>query len=323
MAADKDVLNEMLALVAIIEEGSFSAASKQLGLTKSAVSKIIARLEARLRCRLLSRTTRRVQATELGASYYEGAKRILEAVETLELDIENRGHELRGLLRISAPVMLGQAVVLPIVLAFQQAHPELRVEVELSDRLIDLVEERIDVAVRMTDTPPQSFVARRLGDDERVFCASPAYLASRGVPEGPADLARHDGIHLIGDHLPVPWRLRPDADAVQLASYRLQSRIRLNTIEGIRMAALAGLGIADLPRYLVQADLDSERLVMLLQDYQPSPRSIWAIYPPSRFVPKKVTGFVAALSSGFDAAAITKQVGPTPKRRPKRPRSTS
>jgi DNA-binding transcriptional LysR family regulator len=218
---------------------------------------------------------------------------------------------------------LGQAVVLPIVLAFQQAHPELRVEAELSDRVFDLVEERIDVAVRMTDAPPPSMVARRVGDDERVFCASPAYLASRGTPESPADLARHEGIHLMGDHLPIPWRLRPKPNADPPAAYRLQSRIRLNSTEGIRMAALAGLGIADLPRYLVRADLASGRLVALLQAYQPGPRSIWAIYHPSRFVPKKVAAFVAALSFGFEASAMTKEGAAPSKPPPTRPRPAS
>lgn len=299
---DKDALNEMQALVAVVEEQSFSAASERLSLSKSAVSKIISRLEARLRCRLLSRTTRRVQPTELGTSYFEGAKRILEQLESLEQDLENRDDRPRGLLRLSAPSILGQAIILPIVLAFQRVYPELRVELSLADRVVDLIEERIDLAVRMTHTPPPSLVAKRIGSDKRIFCASPEYLELRGLPSAPADLARHDGIHLSLDRQPVPFKLHSEKKEAQVSEYILSSRIRSSNIEAIRQAALAGFGIADLPQFLIQADLDAGRLVALLEDFQPQPRTIWAIYPPSRFIPKKVTECVAALQRGFNSS---------------------
>jgi LysR family transcriptional activator of dmlA len=239
------------------------------------------------------------EPTELGTTYYEGSKRILEQLENLELDIENRDDQPRGLLRISAPVMLGQALVLPIVIAFQRVHPELRIELNLSDRLVDLVEDQFDIAIRMTDAPPPSFVAKLIGKDDRVICASPAYLQSRGIPSIPSDLSQHDGIHLSLDRLPFPFKLCPDKNTSQASDYILSSRIRLNTTEGIRQAALAGLGIADLPQYLVETDLKCGHLVAILTGFQPRPRRIWTIYPPSRFLPKKVTEFVLALQAGF------------------------
>jgi LysR family transcriptional activator of dmlA len=292
-------LRGMIAFVALVDAGSFSAAADRLKLTPSGVSKLIARLEEYLGVRLVQRTTRKMQLTEVGQSYLTSARRILEEIATMEQEIQSADPRPKGTLRVTAPSVLGHARVLPVVLAFQRENPELMVHLDLSDRVVDLVGEGIDVAIRMTSAPPPSFIARKLDDDLRVLCASPDYLERRGTPRTPDDLASHDCLLFTADQPGGTWRFRCAPKNEALTTQEVSGRLTVGNTLSLREAALAGFGIADLPRYLVDADLRTGRLVSVLPRFVINERSIFAVYAPSRFIPPKVRMFVDALQKAF------------------------
>ncbi|AUX45178.1 LysR family transcriptional regulator [Sorangium cellulosum] len=304
MRNDRESFAGMTAFITSVEEGSFSAAAEKLRLTPSGVSKLVSRLEERLKVRLLQRTTRRMQLTQVGRAYYERARRIFEELDALEREVESHDDAPRGTLRLTAPTVLGHVRVLPLVLSFQDTYPEVNVELLLNDRVVDLVEEGIDVAVRMTASPPLSFVARKLGDDARVLCASPAYLSRRGRPSHPRDLADHDCIvFLAGGAVDDTWRLKPDPRSGEVEGVRVRGRFQANNTLSLREAALAGLGIVNLPDYLVGDDLRSGRLVAVLEGLVPVERAVYAVYPQAPFVPARVRELVRHLAEGFSRSA--------------------
>jgi DNA-binding transcriptional LysR family regulator len=302
MALERDTLTAMAAFVAAVNAGSFSGAATKLGMTPSGVSKLVARLEERLNGRLFNRSTRRMKLTDLGALYFERARRILEDLDALETVMEERDDVPRGVLRVTAPVVLGHVRVLPVAVAFRKAFPEVRVDLLLVDRVVDLIEERIDLAIRMTATPPQASVAKKLGDDVRCLCASPDYFTRRGRPALPRDLTDHDCLAFyLGastDGPTVPWILRSESG--KPLAFRTQGPMQINNTLSLRDAALAGLGIADLPRYLVGADLDAGRLQTVLDEFIVVERAVYAVYAPGRPTPAKVREFVKVLADHFD-----------------------
>jgi DNA-binding transcriptional LysR family regulator len=300
LAAVPDVVRGMMALVAIAETRSFAGAARDLGLTASAVSKLVTRMEARLKARLLQRTTRRLRLTELGLLYCERARRVLEELDTSERELQHLDPEPKGSIRVTAPVVLGRARVLPVVLAFQQRYPLVRMHFDATDRVVDLIAEGVDVAVRTTAEPPPAMVARKLDDDVRVLCASPAYLARMGVPRGLVDLARHECLPCLVGGEPAPWRFRSGAGVRQVS---VKGRLLLSDSHSIRDAALAGLGIGDLPRYFVARELEEGKLVQVLASLPRVARGIYVLYAPSPFTPSKVRLFVEALRAGFKSAA--------------------
>jgi DNA-binding transcriptional LysR family regulator len=299
MRNDRDSFAGMAAFIASIEEGSFSAAAAKLGLTPSAVSKLVSRLEDRLRARLIQRTTRRMQLTQVGRAYFERALRIRDEFDALEREIESHDDRPRGALRVTAPTVLGHVRVLPLILSFQAAFPEVKVELLLSDRTLDLVEESIDVAVRMTASLPLSFVAKKLDDDVRSLCASPEYLSRRGYPSCPRDLADHDCVVFVSRGAEATWRLKADARSDRVEVVHVRGRFQSNNTHSLYEAALSGLGIASLPRYLVDDDLKSGRLVAVLEGLLPTERCIYALYAPAPFIPAKVRELVRHLVEGF------------------------
>ncbi|HWL87338.1 MAG TPA: substrate binding domain-containing protein, partial [Polyangiaceae bacterium] len=243
------------------------------------------------------RTTRQMQLTHIGATYFERSRRIFEDLAALEGEMEKRDEIPRGLLRVTAPVVLGHVRVLPAVLAFRRAYPNVRIDVLLFDRLVDLVEERVDVAVRMTASPPLSYVAKKLGDDERKLCASPDYLAQHRRPTRPKDLEKHDCLVFDTGGVPAPWKLRSDAGKPM--NFRVCGPLQMNNTLSLHQAALAGLGIADLPTYLVADDLRAGRLKSVLDDYVTVGRAVYAVYTPGRSVPASVREFVKFLVHWF------------------------
>lgn len=295
----REAVAGMTVLVGVVEAGSFSAAAERLGLSPSAVSKVVSRLEAQLGARLLQRTTRRMQLTEAGARYCERARAVLEAIEAAVREAEGQQVAPRGTLRVTAPTVLGQVRVMPVVLAFQREHPEVEVHLELSDRTVDVIEERVDLAVRMTAQPPAGLVARKLDDDRRALCASPGYLAARGRPRRPADLAAHEAVIFVAGRPVEAWRLLEGPGGEQTTAVRVGGRLQVNNTHALRAAALAGMGIADLPRYLAEEDLAAGRLEAVLDAFVPVQRGIYAVYPPSPYTPVKVRLFVAALVEAF------------------------
>jgi LysR family transcriptional regulator, transcriptional activator for dmlA len=300
MTVERDTFAGMAALLAAVEEGSFSRAATKLGLTPSGVSKLVARLEERLDVQLFHRTTRRIQLTDVGVFYFERARRIFDDVHSLEREIEESRDKPRGLLRVTAPVVLGQVRILPAVFAFRAECPKVSVDLILADQVMDLVEDGVDVAVRMTASPPVSYVARKLGDDRRFFCASRDYLARRGRPQRPQDLERHDCLVFCADGTPVPWKVLSTAG--KPVNLRVCGPFQTNNTLALRDAAITGLGIADLPAYLAAEDIRAGRLQSVLDDFVATERAVYAVYPPGRAVPASAREFVRVLSREYAAA---------------------
>jgi len=298
LAAVPEVVRGMMTLVAIAESTSLAGAAQDLGLTASAVSKLVSRMEARLKVRLVHRTTRRVRLTELGLLYCERARRVLEELDTSERELQHLDPDPKGTLTVTAPVVLGRARVLPVVMGFQSRFPNVRLVFDATDRVVDLIQERVDVAVRTIAEPPPAMVARKLDDDVRILCASPGYVARKGSPKTLADLARHDCLPCRIDGAAAPWRFRA-ATGGPPRSVAVDGRLHLSDSHSIREAALAGLGIADLPRYLVAHDLEQGMLVRVLEAFPRVVRGIYVVYTPSPFTPTKVRLFVDALKAAF------------------------
>ncbi|WP_437604946.1 LysR substrate-binding domain-containing protein [Sorangium sp. So ce834] len=296
-------LGEMRAFLEVARLQSFSAAAKALGLTSSSVSKQVARLEERLRVQLLRRTTRRVSLTEAGDLYAERAGRILADVEEAQRAVADLDGTPRGTLRISAPTILGTIRVAPAVLACRAKYPELRIDLDITDRIVDLVAERIDVAVRQAaEISPASLVARRLADDRRVLCASPRYLRRHGTPRRLEDLADHDCI--THNMEPVPrWTLvGPEGERVIQVSGTLRSSDTLT----LRDAAVAGIGLANLPDYVVEEHLESGALRRVLPEYGASKRAIFAVYAAPARAAVRVFVETLAKALGEGAAKMEK-----------------
>lgn len=277
-------LEDMQIFVVTVDAQSFTAAADRLGLSKQFISRRIAALEERLGVRLLNRTTRKLSITELGRTYYERASKIIEEVNDAECALSNESSSLRGTLRISAPMSFGTLHLGPVIARFLEQHPDMRIELDLSDRFVDVVGEGYDMAIRIGNLDDSSLVARQIAPAQVVACCSPAYIKRRGKPTSPVDLKQHDCL-LYGHNRSVEWlfaekgreegKRRPLPVAVT-------GRLRANNGELACDAAIAGLGIVLLPTFIVGAALRSKQLVTILEAYAPPPLTIYAVYPQHR-----------------------------------------
>lgn len=292
-----DRLSGMAVFVRVVEEESFSAAARVLGMSKSAVSKQVAALEERLGARLLNRTTRRLALTDAGAAFHERAARILADAEEAETAVSQLSAAPRGVLRVNAPVTFGIQHLGPLLPAFMAAYPDLAVEVSLNDRFVDLVEEGFDVAVRVGRLPDSSLIARRLAPVRRLVVASPAYVEAHGMPTGPEDLRGHSCLHYTYQLRGDAWSLTgPDG---RVAEVRVAGRLRANNGDILRAALLAGMGVAYTPSFIVGRDLAEGRLVRLLPGWEDTTAAVYAVHPHSRLVAPKVRAFVDYLAERF------------------------
>jgi DNA-binding transcriptional LysR family regulator len=293
-----DRLTGMAVFARVIEAGSFTAAAVQLGMSKSAVSKAVAALEDRLGARLLNRTTRRLALTEVGRAFYERCARIVAEAEEAELAVTHLQVAPRGTLRVNAPVSFGALHLGPALAGFLARYPELRVEVELSDRFVDLLEEGYDVALRIAATlPDSSMIARRITVNESVVCASPAYWQRHGRPQAPQELARHACVTYAYNPNPHEW---PFVDAAgRPLTVRVDGPLHTNNGDAALHVALAGLAVVRLPRFICAPELAAGRLEAVLEDASPPPSGIYAIYPHSRHLSAKVRAFVDYLLERF------------------------
>ncbi|MEO8606071.1 MAG: LysR family transcriptional regulator, partial [bacterium] len=294
MARRLDTLTGLMVLAAVAEARSFSAAARALGVSKSAVSKQIGRLEEAVGARLLQRTTRRVSLTEAGAALQARGTRILAELDGAEADLGALGGAPRGRLRVSAPMSFGQRHIAPRLPEFLAAHAGLSVELELGDRFVDLVAERFDCAVRIADLPDSTLVARRLAPARRVVCAAPDYLARRGTPRTPDELRQHDCLDYSYLAAPGGWPFRRGRAVHRVA---VRGPLVSNNGEALRAAAIAGMGIALLPTFIVGDDLRAGALVALLTAHDSWDAAIYAIYPPTRHVPPKLRAFIDFLAA--------------------------
>lgn len=289
-----DRLGPIVAFVRVIETGSFTAAANALGVSKSQVSRSVRALEDRLGARLLHRTTRAVTPTEAGTGFYERCARILADLEEAEAAVAHLQAAPRGTLRVSVPMSFGVRYLSPLIAEFLASYPELRMEVQYSDRRVDLVDEGYDVAVRIGVLDDSSLIARRLGGTRLYVVGSPAYLERRGRPEAPTDLRGHDCLLFAYQQTGSTWVFREGGEEIPV---RVSGRLVASAGEGLAEAARAGLGLALLPDFLVADDLRSGRLVPLLQRWAEPGFTIWAVYPHSRHLAPKVRLFVDHLAA--------------------------
>jgi DNA-binding transcriptional LysR family regulator len=291
-----DSFSGMAVFARVVEANGFTAAARTLGLSKAAISKQMARLEDRLGVRLLNRSTRRLGLTEAGRDYYERARRILAEIEEAELSAASRQVNPHGLLRVNAPVTFGQMHLAPLLPAFMRRYPQVRVDLVLNDRFVDLIEEGFDLAVRVADLPSSSLIARRLCRARHVVAASPAYLQARGVPSHPRDLARHDCLLYSYLSSGEEW-LFLDGDAA--FGVRVGGPLRANNGDVLRHAAIAGLGIVYTPDFIVADALAAGLLTPLLENWRLPEAGIHAVYPPGRPLGAKLRVFVEFLAESM------------------------
>jgi DNA-binding transcriptional LysR family regulator len=294
-----DRLSGIAAFVQAVEAGSFAQAAERMRLTRSAVGKSIARLENRLGVRLFHRTTRTLSLTEDGQAYYERCVRALAELDAADAALNSGKKEPRGHLRVSAPTLFGRHCVAPVLLELAKRHPELRVEMSFSDRVVDLIDEGFDLAVRIGTLPDSaSLAARRLGAQRMAICAAPAYLAERGHPSEFDDLQNHRAITYTRAGQIVPWRVR-DADRVR--EVRTDGQIRFDDLQVITDAAVLGAGLAWLPCWLVAPHVRAGDLILVMDSERVLAADVHAVWPKARYMPAKTRAAVDLLASRIPA----------------------
>lgn len=284
-----DRLLSMEVFVTAVDSGSFTAAAELFELSPQMVGKHVRDLEARLGARLLTRTTRRQSLTEIGQQYYERCKFILAEIRAAETSAETMRAAPRGNLKISASVTFGSLRLASAVADFLNAHPDVSVQLSLNNRIVDIVEEGFDAAVRIGALADSGLVARRLAPYQMILCASPAYLKKAGVPRSPADLARHQCLDFTYRNTRGGWIFTHN-DMSDPA--RTGRRFQANNGQALRMAALAGLGIIMQPQMLLADDLRDGRLAPILKRHWPAPWPMHLVYPRDRQAVPKLTAFV-------------------------------
>ncbi|WP_213881526.1 LysR family transcriptional regulator [Pseudomonas sp. dw_358] len=295
-----NAFEDMRLFAQVMESGSFTAAAEQLGLSKQYVSRRLMLLEERLGVRLLNRSTRRLDVTPLGQDYYESAVRLLAEVVQVEQGISGQNSQPRGTIRLSAPLSFAVVHLGSLLPAFLQRYPDVTVEVDLSDRSVDLISEGYDLVLRIGILEDSTLIARRLAAIPRVYCCSPAYLASRGRPLHPQDLQQHDCLP-YGHSRQVNWRFRDPAKGQgKPVTLAVSGRIRANNGDLLRDAAIAGLGIAYLPVFIVGTALKDGRLVSVLDEYATEPLTLSAVYPQHRQSSRPVQALVEFLREALN-----------------------
>jgi DNA-binding transcriptional LysR family regulator len=286
----------MSSFAAVVEAGSFVAAADATGLSKTAVSRHLSDLEQRLGVRLLHRTTRRLSLTDEGRTFFSRAKEVLAAIDEAESELTARAIEASGLVRVNAPLTFGTLHLAPLWSPFIAANPKVSLDITLSDRVVDLVEEGYDLAVRIASSPASALVSRKLASTRVVLCASPRYLRQHGIPKQPRDLADHTVISYAywsgGDE----WLFQGPQGPV---SVRTNSRIHTNNGDTCRTAALAHQGIILQPDFLVGQDLKSGALRELMPQFRSVELGIFAVYPTRKHLPLKLRRLIDFLAAAM------------------------
>jgi len=288
---------EMAAFVRVVESKGFSAAAPSLGLSPSAVSKLVTRLEAKLGVRLLQRTTRALSLTADGDAFYVAARRIVGEIEALETEMTDQRGTPHGLLRVTTSLAFSTHQLAPMIGEFLERYPLLQLELIPTDRVVDMIDEGVDVAIRIGRLADSSFMARKIGDDVRLVCAAPSYLASRRAPRRPEDLARHNCIVSRDRAYLNRWHFRIDG---QVHEIEVGGPLAVSEGEAQLRLALQGLGIVRLTRLTVARAVKRGELVSLLEDYSAEePVPIHAVYPHRKHLAPKVAAFVDFIIEKF------------------------
>ena len=291
-----DRLTSMAVFVRAVERGGFAAAAAEFGLSATMVGLHVRALEERLGSRLLNRTTRRQSLTEVGHLYYERCKQILADVEAADSSANELRAAPRGRLRVTAPVSFGVHALAPAITDYLTLHPEVEVDLELNDRVIDLVAEGREVALRIGALTDSAFIAHPLAPYRMLVCGSPSYLRKRGVPRHPSDLATHNCLGFAYWGTGKEWRFGgPAGDCL----VRVHGSLRANNGEALRMAACSGLGIIMQPEVLLSEDVRTGRLIPILTEFEPPSRPMQIVYLPDRRPTAKVRTFVDFIAACF------------------------
>jgi DNA-binding transcriptional LysR family regulator len=281
-----DRLRAIAAFVRVVETGSFSSAARQLGVGQPAVSKTIAQLEEQLQVRLLVRSTHTLAPTDAGLRFYERARHAIQEVDEAELEARGAGAGLSGQLRFSAATTFARLMIVPRLPEFLARHPSLNVDVILDDRVIDLVSEGIDIALRLGTLADSTAVARRLASGRRSVVATPAYLALAGMPKAPPDLTHHHAV--VYSQLGDIWNFRQGNAEVSVA---VRGRLRVSAAEGLRAAVLADLGLAVASDWMFAPELATGAVKRVLPEWLLPPIDLWAVYPTGRLASARARAF--------------------------------
>ncbi|MEM8811591.1 MAG: LysR family transcriptional regulator [Pseudomonadota bacterium] len=291
-----DTFARMQAFVKVAEAGGFSAAARNMGRSKALLSKQVKDLEDELGVRLLNRTTRRLSVTEAGGHYLREATEILRRVDDLKTEVSDTGRTLRGRLRVSLPRGVGDDDIVPALMAFAARHPDIVLDIMQEDRFVDLIEEGVDLAIRVTEPADSSLIARRLCPYPFAICASPDLIAQVGIPDRPRDLASFPCIIDTNYRFLTQWVFYEDGNR---QSVKVDGRVAVNSLAASRSAALAGLGFARVPLSLVRSDLDAGRLVRVLEGTEGINLGVFALYADKRHVSAKLRSLIDFLVSFF------------------------
>ena len=284
-----DRLEAMSILREAVDAGSLSAAGRRLGVPLATVSRKVSELEKHLGTRLLNRSSRKLTLTDAGRSYVMACKRILEDVAEAERVASGEYSAPKGNLTLSAPIVFGRLHVLPVVMAFLKHHPDIDIRLVLADRVVDLHEDHVDLAIRIGDLPDSSLVAVRVGSIRRVVCGSPAYFAGRGTPLHPAELSAHDCVSFEGLMASDSWSFRVGKSDTPVA---IHSRLVVNTAEAAIDAAVAGVGITRVLSYQVARAAEVGALAVVLEPFEPAPAPVNLVHAGQGLLPLKLRAFV-------------------------------
>ncbi|HEY3639741.1 MAG TPA: LysR family transcriptional regulator [Xanthobacteraceae bacterium] len=284
-----DRFEAMSTLLSAVEAGSLSAASRKLGMPLATVSRKVSELEAHLRTRLVNRTSRRLTLTDAGRSYIVACKRILDDIGEAERAAAGEYIAPRGDLTITAPIVFGRLHVLPVAIEFLGAYPDVDIRVALADRVVNLQEDDVDLAIRIGELPDSSLIATRVGSIRRVICGSPAYFARRGTPKSPGELGAHDCISFEGLTSPDGWKFTVGKSTVSVA---VRSRLVVNTAEAAVDAATAAVGVTRVLSYQVASALRAGTLALVLQRFEPPPWPVSLVHAGGGLLPLKLRAFL-------------------------------
>jgi DNA-binding transcriptional LysR family regulator len=285
-----DRLEAMSAIIAVAETGSISAASRRLKSPVATISRKIAELEARLKAQLFQRTSRRMTLTDAGRSYIEACKRIVEQVEDAEREVSGEYRVPKGEMAVTAPWGLGHTHLLPQVVEFLDAYPDISVRLKLTDSVINLADENIDVAIRLGPLPESSMIATRIGSVRIVVCGSPSYLRTRGRPKKLADLTKHDCITIDDHAAPAAWKF---VSGNRTQATPIRSRLCVNTSEAAVLAAIDDAGLARVMSYKMDTAMRERKLEIVLDKFEPNPLPVHLVYPPRKPMPLKLRTFLS------------------------------
>lgn len=299
------------AFAAVVEHGGFAPAARRLGVAASSLTRQLNNLEEALGALLLNRSTRSVTLTDAGRRYHEEVRRILEDLESADRAVSERAGPPSGLLRVTMPVAFGRLHVAPALPAFFRRWPQVRIDIQLTDAVTNLVEDRIDLAIRLGPLQTSSLVARKLASHRRVICASPDYLGEHGVPREPRDLTRHNCLLFDYQTLDNSWTMACDGRREKVP---VSGNLRASGSEVLREAALGGAGLILMPTWLVGGDIAAGRLTPVLEEWSPSPGveegAISAVYLHNRRGSKKIASFIDFMATHFGSPPYWDRYGP-------------